>query len=70
MSAGEIDDAEAAHAEREAGDAGVFDEETFVIRAAMEHRRGHGSDAAFGIVTRWGVSETADTAHALFHLRG
>jgi hypothetical protein len=69
VSPGQIDDAEAAHAEGEAGDAGVFDEEAFVVRAAMKHGLRHSPDAAFGIVAGGGIGEATDTAHALFHLR-
>jgi hypothetical protein len=36
----------------------------------MKHGLRHGSDAAFGIIAGGGVGEAADTAHALFNLRG
>src|SRR5258708_35143606 len=70
MPARQINDAEAAHSEGEAGDAGVLDEEAFVIGAAVKHGLRHGSDAAFGIVTGGGGGGGPNNTHTAFYFPG
>jgi hypothetical protein len=66
MAAGQIDDAEAAHSESEAGSARFVEEEAFFIGATMEKRGGHGPNT--GLRTRMILSEcgAADATHLFF----
>ena len=64
MAAGKVDDAEAAHAQRETGSPGLGQQETFFIRTAMKHGRGHGANAGFGFRGAGSECDATDTAHA------
>ncbi len=50
VAAGQVNNAEAAHAQRQAGDARFIEKKSFAIGTAMDHRGGHGPYARIG---RW-----------------
>ena len=69
MTAGQVDDAQAPHAERKSRCSRIVDEKSVFVRTAMAQRRIHGAHLSLGVRTRIRECGAADAAHALFDLR-
>ena len=64
VTAGNVDDAKAAHAQGEARSARVVRKEPVIVGTTMAHGRSHASHARLGFFAIGSVSESADSAHA------
>ena len=64
ISAGQIDDAETAHAEGQARDARLVEEKTFTVGAAVLQSGGHGADTRLGVLVMCSEGDAANSAHA------
>ena len=65
VTAGQIDNAEPAHAQSEPGGTGFAQEEPFFIRAAVAHRRAHRPYSRFCIGIARSEGDSANPAHAI-----
>ncbi len=64
VAAGQVDDAQPAHSQRESRSTRVTDKKAFFVRTAMAHRRGHRTHARFSLSVARTESDAANTAHA------
>src|SRR5262249_57895926 len=60
--AGDVDDAQAAHP---AGD-GRSDQNAFIVGATMHHRGNHSANESFAIISRLNADDPTDPAHGCF----
>ena len=64
IAAGQIDDAEAAHAEGQARGARFVEEKTFAVGSAVSQSGGHGADTRLGVLVMCSEGDAANSAHA------
>src|SRR5450755_3787082 len=65
IAAGQIDDAEAAHAEGQARGARIVEKKTFVVGSAVLQGGGHGADTRLGTLVMSSEGDAANAAHAI-----
>jgi hypothetical protein len=65
MTACEVNDAQAAHAKREAVCTRIVHEISFVVRSAMAHGRGHGADKRLRFRVARNERDSANAAHVV-----
>src|SRR5580704_3842143 len=63
LTAGQIDNGQAAHAQSQTGGAGFVHEEALAIGTAVRHSGGHNAHARFGVLLRCSESSAANSAH-------
>ena len=65
LASSQVDDAQPAHAKRQSGRTRFAHKESFFIRAAMPHRRGHRPHSRLRLRITRGEGDSADPAHAI-----